>query len=344
MKKIFCLALTVMFVISAIAVFNVSAADVTGSAKKAATAPTIDGTITEQEWGQPVLTMTKANYSGWFMDPVPDADMPYMPEGADIYVTWTDTGLYLGAVVHDPNHLNSHPIGGDNWNGSAVEFDVGFNLSNQTDRNRNTFALNSSNQCTGYMYRQEVGVNGATTANQNDAADTKATYKVARSGEYTTYEVYFKWSDITPNGVPSAGDKMWFVPQLIGAEKSAGSGSVGSFCYGNKDGGNTVFNQFALADANGSVPTSSPTETSATASSSTTSTEASNPTVSSTTKNNTTANPATTANNTTAAATTTTKGKNPSTGDTNSLPTSIVLMGALAGLATVCVKLKRAKQ
>jgi hypothetical protein len=146
-----------------------------------------------------------------------------IPDDIKVYALWDDTNIYFAAVVHDPVHFNKYT--GDNlWNGDAFEFDVGFNFKNMKDRNRVTFALNNKGKVGGNNYRTEIGVNGAKADDQDTIVKTKAKYQVSRKGEYTTYEVSFKWTDVNPSG---KAESFLFLPEALAATDGDYLGCIG---------------------------------------------------------------------------------------------------------------------
>lgn len=336
---------------------------------KATTAPTIDGTVNNDEWGVPILQLTKANHMDWYSDDLTGTELDGMAQNAKIYATWDDSKLYLAAVVHDPQHYNQYDQGANMWNGSAVEFDVGFNLTTPYDRNRNTFAINNSGVNTGSTYRTEIGVNGTATDTQNNIGDTKATYKVTRSGEYTTYEVAFAWSDISPNGAPKVGDQVIFTPEVLCANGTDNSGNeYGEYDWGTStDGGQTLTrNTVTFGDESGSTAvggsssesTTSPSESSSsevTTSSSensssevTTSSESSDSSVDSssdttvdsesTTDSETTSDNGSISESEASTSTSTGTESNPGTGDARQATAVAALLGACACSAIFAIK------
>lgn len=180
------------------------------------TKPVLDGKVTEQEWGKPIITMKKEKTQDTYTD-IDAVNVEAVPDNIAVYSLWDRTNVYFAAVVHDPVHFNQYSDT-NSWNGDAFEFDVGFNLNDSYDRNRNTFSLNNKGIVSGYSYRVQIGVNGAVEENRGNTIKSNAQFIVSRKGEYSTYEVSFKWTDISPDGRPEMGKVFYFMPQALFAD------------------------------------------------------------------------------------------------------------------------------
>ncbi len=236
-------------------------------------APTLDGSITEEEWGDPVAVFTPQDaHAVISLESVAAADqdkaMAALPEKVSLYLRWDKTKLYAGVQVVDEKHHNpatQKPY--DTWIGDSLEFDVGINLDNQAIRWRNNFALTADGKQYGLVY-------GKPSADGVEGVEERVdgSFAIKRDGKTTTYEIAFNWSAYAaPGATIGAGYKLYVNPQLhIADGETRGTGQgyedyLGFMRYGTKDGESTLFPLVTLSGGEGGgenpAPTTQPAQT-----------------------------------------------------------------------------------
>lgn len=137
-------------------------------------APKIDGTVSSDEWGSPVLTVKKGEPNVY----VYEEKGALEDFSADIYLGYDKKNIYIAAVAKYANHKNETLKTGDLWLGDCMQIQI----SDTLGRNRNelNFAVNSVNNNS--MMDKPYGVGENTMKADKD-------YKIVRSGDTTTYEI-----------------------------------------------------------------------------------------------------------------------------------------------------------
>lgn len=231
------------------------------AAKKIATAPTIDGVITEAEWGAPFVTLKPTDDEVMMGDGEKEALMDKLPTDIKLYVRWDDNNLYVGAQVTDKTHFNTF-TGNSIWEGDSFELDFGVSTANQAARWRtNTGLSTADNKTYSYIYGKP---NAALDGVDGFDADRKGEAKVARSGDVTTYELTFPWKDYAPTDADiKEGYSLILNFQFHIADGSTGADNskyLGCIRYGTPDADNKVqYPLIKLAAADGNAPTVEPT-------------------------------------------------------------------------------------
>lgn len=101
------------------------------------TAPTIDGVITQQEWGDPIFDGSPKDSSLFFIPESVKDEL--IPTNIKIYLTWDDDCLYIAAEVTETLHWNGN-VGADCWMGDGVQIDICVNNTNQSSKWRTNTA------------------------------------------------------------------------------------------------------------------------------------------------------------------------------------------------------------
>lgn len=151
-----------------------SAEEVTFDIPAFSKSPKIDGTVSSDEWGSPVLTVKKGEPNVYV----------YEEKGAledftaDIYLGYDKKNIYVAAVAKYANHKNETLKTGDLWLGDCMQIQI----SDTLGRNRNelNFAVNSVNNKS--MMDKPYGVGENSMKADKD-------YKIIRNGDTTTYEI-----------------------------------------------------------------------------------------------------------------------------------------------------------
>ena len=171
--------------------------------KKAAAAPVIDGNVTAAEYGEAVWHADKdAKLFSYGQFEVNKYNV-----SADIYMTWDEEYLYLGAVVDTPDHFNTctNADTSNMYIHTAIQVMVTavspkdeYVTSGAWDFYHNLDINNVKNLLRSYAYGYnhvtgesvQCLYNGDGTNNPDDSQTLNS-----REGQITTYEVAIPWSD-----------------------------------------------------------------------------------------------------------------------------------------------------
>lgn len=166
------ISITLMFGVCASLTAN--AEEVTLDIPAFSKAPKIDGSVSNDEWGEPVLTIKKGEPNVY----VYEEKGAFEDFTADIYLGYDKKNIYVAAVAKYANHKNETLKTGDLWLGDCMQIQI----SDTLGRNRNelNFAVNSVNNNS--MMDKPYGVGEKSMKADKD-------YKIVRNGDTTTYEI-----------------------------------------------------------------------------------------------------------------------------------------------------------
>lgn len=174
MTKAATMVAAVAMMISALPMMPVKAAENTFDIQAVNKAPTIDGKVSADEWGTPVITVKKdeANIfvhedKGTFVDLV-----------AEVYVGYDKQNIYVAAVADYAEHKNETLKAGDLWMGDCMQIQI----SDTLGRNRNEINLTVNSINGNSMLDKPYGVG-------ENKFEADKDYKVTREGTKTTYEI-----------------------------------------------------------------------------------------------------------------------------------------------------------
>ena len=187
---------------SVVHVYGVQIADVGFTVQKIDTAPTIDGSVSEDEWGAPIFVVDEKNelwaYSKFKVN-------EYYAT-ADVYARCDDENLYFAVVVESPYHYC--PLTADNPTGMWEYECIQVNVVDQSPLS--DYMLEHFNRETDKTAETEGHVRQYGFAVSSDTGETLSTVFVGTSTEFTgeacvtrdsentltTYEVAIPWSEI----------------------------------------------------------------------------------------------------------------------------------------------------
>lgn len=218
--------------------------------KKAATAPVLDGKVTAAEYGEAIWTADKdAKLFSYGQFEVNKYNV-----SADIYMTWDDEYLYLGAVVDTPDHFNTC-TNADTSNMyihtaiqvmvSAVSPKDEYVTGGAWDFYHNTDINNVKNLLRSYAYGYnhvtgesvQCLYNGDKANNPDDSKTLNG-----REGQITTYEVAIPWTDFgnAENAVEiKSGAQIGLGISInSGTEQTVAAGKIQALCM--RDGGGII--------------------------------------------------------------------------------------------------------
>ncbi len=234
MRKSLSLALAVVMLLSAM-IFTIpaSAATITESAGTEGekveapyfeSAPTIDGIVSEAEWGEASVRV-EAFYAASKDDSEPSSRFIFWRTGSfddytawnyDLWLRWDVNYFYIAVKVKDPDkHMNKNGAG-NSWNGDAVQTRIDWNGRKPASGGAKPWTNDSVPDLL-FAYTQIAGgfteawdntvnVNrGMTESSRNPLGVTKAvvapagsSYSADTQAGYTTYEIALPWAYIIP--------------------------------------------------------------------------------------------------------------------------------------------------
>lgn len=156
---------------------EVQAADNRLEIPKFETAPVIDGTVSEEEWGKAAFTVKDGEENIQTLDEggVFPADFT-----ADIYLGYDSTHIYIAAVAEYEIHKNEALLPTDLWAGDCMQIQISDSIG--TDRNELGFTFNSLTQ-------KQQAVAWASTGDFTMEGGEGQDYIVYRDGTKTVYEI-----------------------------------------------------------------------------------------------------------------------------------------------------------
>ncbi|MEA4831955.1 MAG: InlB B-repeat-containing protein [Oscillospiraceae bacterium] len=160
--------------------------------------PTVDGVISESEWGKPTRTVKddgtlcsvismRVGNTGKFADAPKNPDQTY-----DIWLRWDNDFFYMAVKTADKTHFNKYADKADSgnvWNGDALQisFDtLGAGNAFASDADKIMFALATD----GTLYKHSWSC----VFSNVEGKDTLL--KIKNDGSYTSYEIAIPWNDL----------------------------------------------------------------------------------------------------------------------------------------------------
>lgn len=249
-KKIICITAAIMLLAMA-AVLPTSAVENRHfvEAKEIKTAPTLDGVITEAEWGSPIIDAAYTD-PAFFYSSTLTAEQ--LPSNIKFYVCWDAENLYIGAQITDPKHANPHKEL-DIWYGDSLEIDICVSDTNQASRWRTNTGLSSvDNKVYSYVYNQpNMTFDGMIGDNANRVNSDYAGHSAAAlKDNVVTYELVYPWNyydignEIKDGHFLLVNFMIYIADGSLSAEGTSFPGTtyLGSLTYATKDNdGSTLF-------------------------------------------------------------------------------------------------------
>ncbi|MPM71442.1 hypothetical protein SDC9_118407 [bioreactor metagenome] len=207
-------------------------------ARKFATAPTIDGVISETEWGKPTRTVKDDGTLPSVFSMRTDeagaltADKANPDQSYDIWLRWDKDYFYMAVKTADKTHFNKNTASESIWDGDALQMD--FNACNMC------FGLGNDGKVGKYLWSGKF---------DNSKLDIK------NDGSFTSYEIAFAWKDIF-SGDALAGTKLNLTTVVLTATEDKGTESSydgwltwGDGCCGPQEASCKVgYNKIILSD------------------------------------------------------------------------------------------------
>lgn len=154
--------------------------------------PKLDGIITEEEWGNPIIAFHKYDTNVRITFGV--VDNKRWPDYTELYTMWDDEYLYIGAVVTNETHQNNK-TNAFIWQEDSLFIRLGL-AKNQAAEYRFIYALGGENIPLGYLLNMpNKALNG--TGKTVEILFHYDEFCVVRKDDKTTYEVRLRWNDYT---------------------------------------------------------------------------------------------------------------------------------------------------
>jgi len=219
MKRTLSLILSVMLVAMCFIALPVNAEEVARRhdivyARTFTKAPTIDGVVTEAEWGAPSRANIKddGSYGFTFSQRITSDTLGLWAsekadpnQSFDLWIRWDKSNFYLAIKTPDKKHINIHAADAEKqgliWNGDAIQFvfdyDGNSTMQGLDFPNNKTWGSNTNNIAfavsTDGKTQSKYGWSGPFAA-ANNGQNTKSVIK--NDGSYTTYEISIPWNEL----------------------------------------------------------------------------------------------------------------------------------------------------
>lgn len=191
MRKFLALAL-VAVILAAVALPMSAKANESVEALYFETAPKIDGVISEEEWGEPTVSVKGGQATTYqHAADVKDNTM-------DLWLRWDADYMYVGVKTPDTDGQSLQAGEGSNWNGDVIQFRFdpwGANSSGDSNAPFSTHNAEVTNVSAGYLTndkKENVVDHAALIADPNASVN----FKFGQADGVFTYEVAIKHSDL----------------------------------------------------------------------------------------------------------------------------------------------------
>jgi len=145
--------------------------------KKFDTAPTLDGKVSVEEWGEKIFTITEGEK---FISKLDQNGTQPAPFTADIYLGYDNQKFYIGAVAQYETHKNEALLPSDMWQGDCMQIQI--SAVQGAERNEMGFTDNS-------LTKKQQAVAWTTIVPFSMEAGEGKDYNVVRDGSTTVYEI-----------------------------------------------------------------------------------------------------------------------------------------------------------
>lgn len=150
--------------------------------------PTIDGVVTEEEWGEITVTVDPDSPSYYISDTAAQIDPSKAADTSmDVWFRWTEDYIYFAAVATETDG-HSLPAGeGNIWNGDVIQFRYDFTPAEFAGTVDSTWSENATNMAIGQLTDGKQS-NWAWVPQGGEIPGLKACVKYDENAETTTYE------------------------------------------------------------------------------------------------------------------------------------------------------------
>ncbi len=254
MNKLIKIVTALLIVIMCLSASAFADARVTVEATKVQSAPTIDGVISQGEWGEPIFSGSPLDENAPFY--IPDSvKSDLIPTNIKIYVTWDADCLYVAAEVTDPLPWNGN-VGAECWMGDGLQLDICVSDTNQKSRWRTNTAYSTADGNT-YAYVNSVpnaaqdGFEFAGDPEKTNAPFYYGSAKATLNGNTFIYETSYPWIFYGNRATIEAGHSVLMNIAFYVADGTMGDdGSTyrGYIAYGNTVDGKLNYPLLVLSD------------------------------------------------------------------------------------------------
>ena len=184
--------------------------------------PVIDGRVTEEKWGRPLIVLTEKDFVPF------EGHTVQSGLKAELFLNWDDENLYIAAKVFDKVHFQDCTTGDrwqDLWDGDGIQMLFDPIRETRTSRecyNELCFARTST---TG----EELVWRFRTIFNRGVHRMQTPKRAIRRDGEVTLYEIAMPWQEILPDGMKPEAGKDYGI--AFGVNDNNGEGFTGRMLY-----------------------------------------------------------------------------------------------------------------
>lgn len=186
--------------------------------------PEINGKVTKEKWGEPLITLTEKDFVPYQGNPVQDGFK------AELFMKWDTENFYVAAKVYDKTHFQDCTTGDrwqDLWDGDGIQMLFDPIRDTRTGRecyNEVCFALSS-------VTKEEIVWRFKTIPNRSMHRMASPKRAIVRENGVTLYEIAIPWWELLPDGdAPSAGSNYGVA---FGVNDNNGNGFTGRMQYGD---------------------------------------------------------------------------------------------------------------
>ena len=205
MRKLLVVTFLIIAIFSQAALVNALEPD-TGEALKFTKPPTIDGTISPEEWGEPTKKDVQHGSPANAIARNPEQGIKF-----DLWLRYDDNNVYIALQTPDENLINTNS-GHDMWNGDAIQLEVD-PLGNWQSQGKSDYYYLSDNA-------REIAYSYSSKEHKSQAwcytigGEPEGEFAVANRDGLTTYEISIPWSFFDVEA-PAAGSDIGFTVALL---------------------------------------------------------------------------------------------------------------------------------
>lgn len=190
--------------------------------------PTIDGVVTEEEWGEVTVSVTPDSPSYYISDTAAPIDPKDADNSMDVWFRWTEDYFYFAAICVDTNG-HSLPAGDASlWSGDVIQFRYDFTPVEFGGDASTTWSTNACNAAIGLL--TDGKVQAYDFVNSTDIAGVQAKVVYDAAAKQTTYEYAIPYSALA-EAKGEAGVKVGIALTRLNA--SEGTAYEGWFSWGD---------------------------------------------------------------------------------------------------------------
>lgn len=189
--------------------------------KQAVFKPILDGTISADEWGEPLYVLRPEDNTAYLSR---YSEEVQIPEEMRVYMMWDQEYLYLAVTVEGTYHRNNQTEPQNGWNGNAILL----TLTDGKGQDRLSCALGGNGEALFGLHNRPLNKVGAS----RDQASQIHNGAIRRTAKQTVYEVQISLEQLEYTALTSLpqGATVSFAVEAFLADEEKGL-YAGSFLY-----------------------------------------------------------------------------------------------------------------